>query len=407
MADQDRGRVPALGREPPQLRCHGAEQLLRLAAAGLEKLAHERRCVRRCEIRNPDKLHPYGLRLHLVEADRVSTPDKCGGLLDGLGYTEGKNPSNGNKIYDGVEVDSSGAIVAYWVRNTYPHEWKNDTTTWQRVEVAGDKTGLPQILHIMESERPDQYRGVPLIAPIIEPLLQLRRYTESELIAALVQSYFTAWIVSQTPKSAIPFNEVGGGDLGGVPVDNPQTDNASHSENEYEMSPGQVFHLDKDEDIKFGSPNVPTAGFDTFVKTLCKLMGGAIEMPYELLLKEFNASYSASRAALLEAWEAFKMRRTWLVDSFCQPAYEIWLAEAVARGRVIAPGFLMTRCSAQRGAVPAGLALFRVVLTRRKRSRQQFSRLTTVSAPMSRSPARWAAETGKKTLNSWLVKTSC
>lgn len=33
------------------------------------------------------------------------------------------------------------------------------------------------------------------------------------------------------------------------------------------------------------------------------------------------------------------MRRTWLVDSFCQPAYEIWLAEAVARGRVIAPGF--------------------------------------------------------------------
>ena len=173
------------------------------------------------KIRNPDKLHPYGLRLHLVEADRVSTPDKCGGLLDGLGYTEGKNPSNGNKIYDGVEVDSSGAIVAYWVRNTYPHEWKNDTTTWQRVEVAGDKTGLPQILHIMESERPDQYRGVPLIAPIIEPLLQLRRYTESELIAALVQSYFTAWIVSQTPKSAIPFNEVGGGDLGGVPVDNP------------------------------------------------------------------------------------------------------------------------------------------------------------------------------------------
>ena len=207
------------------------------------------------------------------------------------------------------------------------------------MEVVGDKTGLPQILHIMESERPDQYRGVPLIAPIIEPLLQLRRYTESELIAALVQSYFTAWIVSQTPKSAIPFNEVGGGDLGGVPVDNPQTDNASHSENEYEMSPGQVFHLNKDEDIRFGSPNVPTAGFDTFVKTLCKLMGGAIEMPYELLLKEFNASYSASRAALLEAWEAFKMRRTWLVDSFCQPAYEIWLAEAVARGRVIAPGF--------------------------------------------------------------------
>lgn len=224
-------------------------------------------------------------------------------------------------------------VVAYHIRNTYPHEWINsEETVWQRVEVVGKKTGLPQVLHIMESERPDQYRGVPLVAPIIEPLLQLRRYTESELLAALVQSYFTAWIVSDAPKDAIPFNETGSGDLGGVPVENPQMDNASHSTNEYEMGPGQVEHLAKGEDIKFGNPNIPTAGFEQFVKTLCKLMGGAIEMPYELLLKEFNASYSASRAALLEAWEAFKMRRTWLVDSFCQPAYEIWLAEAVAVG---------------------------------------------------------------------------
>lgn len=33
------------------------------------------------------------------------------------------------------------------------------------------------------------------------------------------------------------------------------------------------------------------------------------------------------------------MRRKWFVDNFCQPAYEVWLAEAVARGRVKAPGF--------------------------------------------------------------------
>ena len=33
------------------------------------------------------------------------------------------------------------------------------------------------------------------------------------------------------------------------------------------------------------------------------------------------------------------MRRKWFVDDFCQPVYEVWLAEAVARGRVKAPGF--------------------------------------------------------------------
>ena len=292
------------------------------------------------KIRDVDKLHPYALRLHLVEADRVSTPNRYGSAIDILGYTVGKNPDNGNKILDGVEVDSSGAVVAYHIRNTYPHEWLNsEETVWQRVEVVGKKTGLPQVLHIMESERPDQYRGVPLVAPIIEPLLQLRRYTESELLAALVQSYFTAWIVSDAPKDAIPFNETGSGDLGGVPVENPQMDNASHSTNEYEMGPGQVEHLAKGEDIKFGNPNIPTAGFEQFVKTLCKLVGAALELPYDVLIKEFNSSYSASRGALLEAWEAFKMRRKWFVDDFCQPVYEMFLAEAVALGRINAPGF--------------------------------------------------------------------
>lgn len=33
------------------------------------------------------------------------------------------------------------------------------------------------------------------------------------------------------------------------------------------------------------------------------------------------------------------MRRSWFVADFCQPVYEVWLAEAVARGRIKAPGF--------------------------------------------------------------------
>ena len=43
---------------------------------------------------------------------------------------------------------------------------------------------------------------------------------------------------------------------------------------------------------------------------------------------------------MLEAWEAFKMRRKWFVDDFCQPVYEMFLAEAVALGRINAPRLL-------------------------------------------------------------------
>ena len=105
------------------------------------------------------------------------------------------------------------------------------------------------------------------------------------------------------------------------------------------MGPGTVLHLSEGETVHFGNPNIPTAGFDTFVKVICRMMGAALEIPAEALLKEFNSSYSASRAALLELWESVSMRRSWYVDSFCQPIYELWLSEAVAIGRIKAPGF--------------------------------------------------------------------
>ncbi len=274
----------------------------------------------------PTRTNPYSLRVHLIEADRVSTPTLSTGVL---GITDGRNQDNGNRIYDGVEVDDNGMVVAYHIRSTYPWQSTAEMTTWTRVEAYGQRLGLPNILHVMSSERPDQYRGVTYLAPVIEQLLQLRRYTESELMAALVQSFFTAWIVTTTDPSTIPFNEAGDDDGRGV----------SESENEYEMGPGTVAHLEDGEDIKFGSPNIPTAGFDAFVKTFCKLIGAGLGIPYDVLVKEYNSSYSSARAALLDAWEEFRMRRKWLVRSFCQPTYEVWLCEAVARGRIKAPGF--------------------------------------------------------------------
>ena len=76
------------------------------------------------------------------------------------------------------------------------------------------------------------------------------------------------------------------------------------------------------------------------MRALSEQVGAALEIPADLLIMAFNSSYSASRAALLEAWKAFRMRREWLTKNFCRPVYEVWMTEAVARGRIHAPGFL-------------------------------------------------------------------
>ena len=271
-------------------------------------------------------LLPYGLRLHLVEADRVRTPlTFCNGVL---GRTTGTTES-GNKIYDGVEINFNGSIQAYHIANKHPYQSTLEPTEFVRVEAYGEESGLPNILHIMDSERPEQFRGVPYLAQVIEPILQMRRYTEAEIMSALVQSFFTAFITTEQAQNEIPMNEALGDDDYEV----------SDNENEYEMGAGTINVLKAGEDVKFGAPTHPNSGFDVFMRSLCEQTGAALEVPADLLLKSFNASYSASRAALLEAWKSFKMRREWLTNDLCRPTYEIWLTEAVALGRIYAPAF--------------------------------------------------------------------
>ena len=274
-----------------------------------------------------DRLLPYSLRVHLIESDRIATPGNYG-TGTSVNYTTGKNPDNGNTIYDGVEVDSNGAVVAYHVRSSYPFEVGAPTTTWARVLAYQEHTGLPNVVHVVECERPDQYRGVSYLAQVIEPLLQIRRYTESELMAAVIESFFTAFIKTEAPTDENPFNQV-----------EPDPPGEPSGPNEYSMGPGQVNVMEPGEDVVFADPKRPAGGFDAFVTAICSQIGAALEIPADLLLKKFNASYSASRAALLEAWKAFKMRREWLADDFCRPIYEVWMSEAVARGRIYAPGF--------------------------------------------------------------------
>lgn len=276
---------------------------------------------------------PYGLRLHLIEADRVSTPNTLSNVLaDGLFAIMG-TATNGNRVISGVEIDDGGGVVAYHICNRYPQSFyfSQDLVPlkWDRVEAFGKLTGRPNVLHLMESERPEQYRGVPFLAPVIEPLKQLTRYTEAELTAAVIAGFFTIFIKTEGDTTDNPWGDM-----------IPEEDKVASGEPQvYEMGPGATNVMRPGESIEVADPKRPNTAFDGFVNALSRYIGAAVEIPQELLQKCFQSSYSAARAALLEAWKMFRMRRTWLASDFCQPIYEEWLAQAVAMGRIKAKGF--------------------------------------------------------------------
>ncbi|MEA5083285.1 MAG: phage portal protein [Lachnospiraceae bacterium] len=258
---------------------------------------------------------PYDLRINLIEGDRLCNP--ANDLL---------NPN----IVAGVENNEVGEVVAYHVAKHHPKETTSTIAQeWVRVEAYGFKTGRKNVLHIMNRERIGQVRGVPFIAPVIENLKQLGRYTEAELMAAVISGMYTIFIEKEA------FGD--GGAVGQVVPEEMQVD--GEDERSLEIGNGVVLDLEPGEKAHDMNPGRPNTAFDGFVTSMCRQIGAALEIPFEILLKHFSSSYSASRGALLEFWKTVNMYRGWLASDFCQPIFEEFLAEAVAKGRIKAPGF--------------------------------------------------------------------
>jgi lambda family phage portal protein len=108
----------------------------------------------------------------------------------------------------------------------------------------------------------------------------------------------------------------------------------------YKMGVGAIVGLGTNESIEIADPKRPNTGYDAFFESILRQIGMALEIPFELLIKHFTASYSAARAAMLEAWRAFLTRREWFARRFMQPIYEAFVEEAVAKGRINLPGYL-------------------------------------------------------------------
>lgn len=253
----------------------------------------------------------YGTKVQMIDSDRLSAP--WGRMAD---------PT----VYGGIEVDIAGMPVAYHIANHFPGAaFVKSPLDWDRIPARGAKTGRINVVHAFRRTRPDQRRGEPFLASVIEPLKQLDRYTEAEIMAAVISGMFTVFIQHTDPADAT-----------GAPT---MAQTAPGVAPDMTLGSGAIVDLAPGETINAANPGRPNSAFDPFVQAVLRQIGAALELPFEILIKHFASSYSASRAAILEAWRFYKVRRSWLADNFCQPIYQTWLAEAIAMGRIHAPGF--------------------------------------------------------------------
>ncbi len=256
---------------------------------------------------------PFRLALQIIEADRACNPD---------------GRANTATMVDGVEKTEQGEPLRLHLLNQHPGrifpDKKREWTSYQ----FRSNTGRRNVLHLKKMERPGQTRGLPRLAPIIATIKQLTRYSDAEVDAAVNSAAMALFAT----MDANAFQDVLSDDERAQMI-------AAASGWDGNLDSGKIVNLMPGESIISPTPGRPNPNFDPFFGAMLNLVSMGLGMPKDVLAKAFNASYSASRAALMDAWRTWKIERAWFNRRINQPVYEEWLADAVALGIIVAPGF--------------------------------------------------------------------
>ncbi len=261
---------------------------------------------------------PFRLALNHIAAARVCNP---WGQIETATFIQG------------VEKTPEGTPHTYHVADDYPDARRPHTYTWAAIPVFNSVTNRRVTLHLYRQLHADQTRGIPDLAAVMEPLKQLDRYADAELDAAVKNAMWA--LLVESPTGA------------GLAGEGNVLDWYAGRERYYDQHPihmrdsgAHVIRMFPDDKVSSFDPARPNAAFEPFIQAFYTHLGMGLELPKEVLTKAFQSSYSAARAALLQAWAFFQGRRTWLAANLCDPVLGAFIDEQVAYGRLAAPGYL-------------------------------------------------------------------
>jgi lambda family phage portal protein len=263
-------------------------------------------------------------RVQLVKGSQVQTPI-------------GASPSPGNTIKHGVEIDSSGRQVAYYVTQT--------DGTAKRLPAYGEKSGRRLAWLVYGGEkRIDDVRGKPLLSLVLQSLKEIDRYRDAKLRAAVVTGFLALFVKKNEDKPGTRPMMGGAVRRGSLAAESPSSGAMPDQQRRFhtaEHVPGLVIdELQHGEEPTAFQSNTVTEGFGVFEEAIVQAIAWHFEIPPEILTLSFNSNYSASQAAINE----FKMKlnkvRTEFGNDFAQPIYVEWLLAEVTAKRVVAAGLL-------------------------------------------------------------------
>lgn len=237
-------------------------------------------------------------------------------------------------IDNGVELDSKGRQVAYWVVQ------KNGD--FQRVSAFSEHDRRRKAWLYYGSPKRVGQRGLPLLAISSRILKGLERYRQSAQNKAQINAKLV-FCIERKDATALPTSPLTTGgarrrSTHEIPCEEPK----GHQFRAVDIGQEAIVleGLNVGESPKIFDSKGVDEKYGDFEKAILQSFAWSNELPPEVVMLSFDSNYSASAGAKDEARLTFSARRKTAIESFNKPVYRDFFISLVALDKISAPGFM-------------------------------------------------------------------
>lgn len=278
---------------------------------------------------------PFNTAIQFVDLDRLST--------DPLSLSRGDQ-----NVRAGIRFNNRGAPIAYQIRTEHPADYGNMYTRnfqmpqWK--EISRKKPwGRLQVIHLFETLRPDQSRGVTEMAASLKAMKMSHTWRDINIQHAVTQALYAAAITSDLPSEQV-FASLGGGALTADKAQELVTNYAEGYLSSIAQYAGtnrglqidgvKIPHLYPGTKLELLSPG--KSGLQPeFEQSLLRYIAASLGVSYEQLSRDYtHTNYASARAAMAETWKFMQSQKKMFADRFASICYRLWLEEAINKGEI-------------------------------------------------------------------------
>ena len=233
----------------------------------------------------------------------------------------------------------TGAPIAYWIRNTHPSDGYNknaNTQKWTRVK-RFNSWGRQQILHIYDTLRPDQTRGVSAMSTALLEMRMLRHFRKVELQRAVIAASYAATMETEYPWEAAQLLGASGedGDPYAAGAQNWLMLQAEYNKaaKNLHVEGARIPTLPPNTKLKIQNPGAASPAGADFEASMLRYIATALNVSYEELSRDYTrTNYSSARASIGKSLQGMRPRKRMVADRTANFLYRLWMEEALNYG---------------------------------------------------------------------------